>query len=66
MNLSVIQNQQDILQESMLRKEDIETLITNTVTHIMNKMEEKILETVSSKVSEKTKDLEEQIKTLIL
>jgi hypothetical protein len=48
----------------MLRKEDIETLITNTITHIRNKMEEKILETVSSKVAEKTKDLEEQIKTL--
>lgn len=48
----------------MSGKEDTETLITNTITQIMSKMEEQILETFSSKVEEKARDLQDQITTL--
>lgn len=64
MNLSTIQNQLETMQESMLKKEDIETLITNTITHIMEKMEKKIIEEVNMKVEERTRDLQDQIDSL--
>lgn len=64
MNLSVIQNQLDIMQETMLKKEDIELLITNTVTQIISKLEKQIIDMVDMKIKEKCQDLQDKVDSL--
>ena len=48
----------------MLKKDEVETLITNTVSNIVAKLETKLQEHVAYMVQEKTKFLEEKIESL--
>lgn len=71
LNMGHIQNQLDVMTEnlrdlqaslcSVLKKEDIEKLITSTVTTICDTMERRMNETIQCKVNEKTKELSEKL-----
>lgn len=75
-DMSVIQNHLDIMTnnirelresvELVLKKDDVEKLITSTVSKIMETMEEKMKETIDKKIKNLTKELVDKLEALNL